>query len=267
MRKPIPVAAPIFSEEEAKSLYEVIMSGWVTMGPKVEQFEKEFAEYTHSKNAIAMFNGTVTLHSALAALGIGPGDQVIVPTLTYITTANVVLYQGADLVLCECDPLTYNVRVEDIEKVMNPKVKAIITVDMNGLPVDYDQIGDYARSKGIPFISDSAESLGAIYKNIPIGSQADMNSFSFFGNKNITTGEGGMITTNDDDLAKELRILRNQGQTGRYNHTHLGYNYRMTEMQAAIGIIQLKNLEKRIKMKEKIVDTYNANFESNEKIR
>ena len=262
--KRIPVATPIFSEAGAKAVYEVMQSGWVTMGRKVAEFEQAFATYVGVKHAIAMFNGTVTLHAALAALGIGPGDEVVVPTLTYISTANVVLYQGADLRLCECDPLTYNVRVQDIEAVVSPRTKAIIAVDMNGMPVDYEPIVAFAQQRGIAVIGDSAESLGAIYRGRPVGAQALMHSFSFFGNKNITTGEGGMITTSDDKLAAELRILRNQGQTVRYHHTHLGYNYRMTELQAAVGVVQFQSLSQRLEEKRRIVAAYDAHFADSE---
>jgi perosamine synthetase len=254
--KQIPVATAIFSDREAQAVYDVIKSGWVTQGAKVAEFEERFASYVGSKHAIAMCNGTVTMHAILSALGIGPGDEVIVPTLTYISTANVVLYQGAEVRLCECDPNTYNVRVSDLEKVVTERTKAIISVDMNGLPVDYDSIVAFAKKRNIALIADSAESLGAIYKGKKIGSQALVHSFSFFGNKNITTGEGGMVTTDDDFLASELRILRNQGQQGRYNHTHLGYNYRMTELSAAIGIIQLESIAQRIAGKKRVSEEY-----------
>jgi len=258
----IPVAAPVFTDDEARAVYEVMRSGWITMGSKVAEFEKDFAAFTGSKHAIAMSNGTATLHAALAALGVGPGDEVIVPTLTYISTANVVLYQGATLRLCECDPITYNVRVEDLEKVVSSHTKAIISVDMNGLPVDYEPIVKFAMDRKIALIADSAESLGAIYRGKAVGNQALVHSFSFFGNKNITTGEGGMLTTDDDDLATELRILRNQGQTSRYDHTHLGYNYRMTELQAAIGIVQLQSLHVRLKKKKHVVEVYTNHFKN-----
>jgi perosamine synthetase len=256
----IPVATAIFTEAEARAVYEVIQSGWVTMGPKVAEFEAAFAQHTGAKHAIAMFNGTVALHAALAALGIGPGDEVVVPTLTYIATANVVLYQGAELRLCECDPTTYNVRVEDLDKVVTARTRAIITVDMNGMPVDYDPILRYANERGIAVIGDSAESLGAVYRGEPVGKQAPIHAFSFFGNKNVTTGEGGMLTTSDDGVAAELRILRNQGQTERYRHTHLGYNYRMTELQAAVGLVQLESLESRLAEKRRIVERYTRRF-------
>lgn len=262
----IPVASPLFTDEEAKAVYDCMKSGWITMGPNVQRFESEFAKYVGSKHAVAMCNGTATLHVALASLGIGPGDEVIVPTLTYISTANVVLYQGAKLVLCECDPLTFNIRREDLEKVITSRTKAVISVDMNGLPVDYDDILNLLKEYNIPLVSDSAESLGALYKSRNIGSQADIHSFSFFGNKNVTTGEGGMLTTNNDKFAELFRILRNQGQSSRYNHTHLGFNYRMTDLQAAVGRIQLSTLNDRVKLKNNIVSLYNSQFSSCEMI-
>ena len=258
----IPVAAPVFSEDEAQAVYEVIRSGWVTSGPKVAEFEQNFADFAGVKHAIAMSNGTATLHAALVAIGVGPGDEVIVPTLTYISTANVVMYQGATLVLCECDPDTYNVRTEDLEKVVTKRTKAVIAVDINGLPVDFQSISKFCEKRNIHLIADSAESLGAIYKGQTIGSQALIHSFSFFGNKNVTTAEGGMLTTNDSEIAKTLKILRNQGQTARYYHTHLGFNYRMTELQAAIGIVQLNTLGERLKSKERIVAEYVKSFET-----
>tara|TARA_Y100001968_G_C19451174_1_gene768711 strand:+ start:3583 stop:4698 length:1116 start_codon:yes stop_codon:yes gene_type:complete len=265
--KKISLANPIFTKQEEEAVQSVIKSGWVTMGERVKKFEQNFARHAKSQFAIAMFNGTVTLHAALIALGVKPDDEVIVPTLTYISSANVVLYSGAKLVLCECNPQTYNIELEDIKKVITKKTKVILTVDMNGMPINYDQIIDFAKEKGISILGDSAESLGAIYKDSPIGSQVDLHSFSFFGNKNITTGEGGMLTTNNESLANELKILRNQGQESRYNHTRLGFNYRMTELQAAIGIVQLESLESRMLAKEKIVNTYNDYFSLCENIR
>lgn len=262
----IPVATAIFTEAEADAVYDVVRSGWVTQGPRVLAFEEAFARYVGAKHAIAMCNGTVTLHAILAALGVGPGDEVVVPTLTYISTANVVLFQGAELRLCECDPQTYNVRVADLEKVVTSRTKAIITVDMNGLPIDYDPIVAFARKRGITVVADSAESLGASYRGRIVGAQAPAHSFSFFGNKNVTTGEGGMVTTDDAALAAELRILRNQGQEGRYNHTRLGFNYRMTELSAAIGLVQLESLAARLAGKARVVAAYDRAFAGSELI-
>ena len=256
----IPVASATFSEADARAAYDVVKSSWVTQGARVAEFEEAFAAAVGAQCAVAMCNGTVTLHALLAALDIGPGDEVVLPTLTYIATANAVLYQGATPVLCECAPETYNVTAEILESAITPRTRAIITVDMNGLPIDYDSVLSVAARRGVPVIADSAESLGAVYRGRPVGGQARAHSFSFFGNKNITTGEGGMVTTNDVWLAARLRILRNQGQEGRYNHTHLGFNYRMTEVAAAIGLVQLRRLPEIVAGKERVVAGYRQGF-------
>jgi perosamine synthetase len=260
MSELIPVATPYIIEEDAKAVYDCVLSTWISMGKGVETFENQFAEYVGSKFAIAMNNGTSTLHASLAALGIGPGDEVIIPTLTYISTVNVVLFQGAKPILCESNPKTYNVDVGNVQKLVTKNTKAVITVDMNGLPIDYDQWKKFSDEYKIPIIADSAESCGAIYKNNYVGSQLFAHSFSFFPNKNLTTGEGGMVTTNDKEFAETLRILRNQGQDYRYNHIKLGYNYRMTDIQAALGKVQLGRMEWVAKKKEKIKNFYNQYF-------
>ena len=254
--KYIPVASPVIKEEEARAVYDVVKSGWISMGRKVKEFENMVCEYTGSRHSIAMNNGTSTLHAILMALDIGPGDEVIIPTLTYISSANVVLYQGATPVFCDNDPLTYNVTAESIREKISSNTKAIMTVDMKGLPVDFDSFKELSAETGIPFISDSAESYGSIYKGSFVGSQATAHSFSFFANKNITTGEGGIVTTNDLELFKKLRIIRNQGQEGRYNHTLLGNNYRMTDILAALGVEQLKRIDTILEKKVSIASFY-----------
>lgn len=252
----IPVASATFTEDDARAAYDVVRSGWVTMGKKVAEFEAAFADAVGARHAVAMCNGTATLHAILAALGIGPGDEVILPTLTYVATANAVLYQGATPVLCECDPITYNTTAGLIEPKLTARTRAIMTVDMNGLPIDYEPIVALGRQRGIPVIGDSAESLGAVYRGEPVGAQAAAHSFSFFGNKNVTTGEGGMVTTNDARLAEKLRILRNQGQEGRYHHTVLGFNYRMTDLAAAVGVVQLSRLKEVLDAKAAVAARY-----------
>ncbi len=257
----IPVAQPVLGEEEARAVYDVVKAGWITMGKKVEDFEAAVCAFTGAKHAIAMNNGTSTLHGILAALDIGPGDEVIVPTMTYISSVNAVLYVGATPILCDNDPLTFNVTPELVREKITRKTKAIMTVDMKGLPVDYDAFAALSEETGIPFISDSAESLGAVYKGRHVGgTPALAHSFSFFANKAITTGEGGMVVTNDADLVKRLRIIRNQGQEGRYNHTHLGHNYRMTDITAAIGIEQMKRVAGTIAEKDRLARRYNKAF-------
>ena len=258
--KNIPVANPCIGEEEAKAVYDVVRLGWVSMGEKVEEFEHDFAQHVGTKHAVATNNGTSALHIALIASGIKSGDEVLIPSITFISTANVVLYERAVPILVECDPKTYNISLEDAEKRLTQKTKAIIPVDMNGMPVDYDEVLGFAEKHGLTIIADSAESLGAAYKGNKIGCIAPVHTFSFFPNKNITTGEGGMVTTDDDDKALLMRQLMNQGQDYRYNHIHLGYNYRMTNVPAAMGIEQLKRVEFILKEKEKIVEIYKNAF-------
>lgn len=267
MEEVIPVANTYIGEEEAKAVYEVVKSGWLSMGKKVKAFEEDFKNKVGAEHAIAVNSGTSALHVALAALDIRRGDEVILPSLTFISTANTVLYQNATPVLVECCPKTYNTLAEEIEKKITKKTKAIIPVDMNGLPVDYDPILKVAKDYSIPIIFDSAESLGAEYKNKKIGGIAPIHMFSFFPNKNITTGEGGMITTYDERLAKKMRMILHQGQDYRYHHVILGYNYRMTELQAAMGIVQLKRLDWVVREKEKIAQRYNKIFQKTNNIK
>lgn len=263
----IPVASPRIGEEEAKAVYSVVKTGWISMGRKVKEFEDLVCEYTGAKYAVAMNNGTSTLHALLIALDVGPGDEVIVPSLTYISSANVVMYQGADLILCDSDADTFNTHLDYVREKITPRTKAIITVDMKGSPVDFDDFQRLSLETGIPVISDSAESFGAIYKNSKVGTQLLAHSFSFFANKNMTTGEGGMVVTNDESLYKRLLIIRNQGQEGRYNHTHLGNNFRMTDVCAAIGIEQLKKIDNILDCKVALAAYYDSAFEELQGIR
>lgn len=262
----IPVANTSLGLEEARAVYETVKSGWVSMGRGVEKFEREFCRFTGAKHAVAVNNGTAALHAALMALGVGEGDEVILPSLTFISTANVVLFQHAKPVLVECEPRTYNTTAEIIGRAITKKTKAIIPVDMNGMPVDYDEIIELGERKGIPVVADSAESLGAKYRGRKVGGIAGIHCFSFFPNKNITTGEGGMITLESGELAEKARIIRNQGQEGRYNHTVLGTNYRMTDVQAAIGREQLKKAGRVVGEKQKLAGRYNRAFAGNEMV-
>jgi perosamine synthetase len=251
------VANTYIGAEEADAVRQVVASGWLSMGRRVQEFEEAFARAVGGRSAIAVNNGTTALQIALMALEIeGPECEVIVPSLTYISTANVVLYQNAKVVLCECDPITYNTTAEIVESLITDKTKAVIVVDMNGMPADYGPILELAEKHGIQVIADSAESLGATYKGVRVGGQAPIHTFSFFPNKNITTGEGGMIVVADDGLAERMRIIRNQGQDFRYHHIALGGNFRMTEMQASIGAVQLGRLDWLIREKEAIARRY-----------
>tara|TARA_Y100000590_G_scaffold414035_1_gene510499 strand:- start:248 stop:1372 length:1125 start_codon:yes stop_codon:yes gene_type:complete len=259
----IPIAQPLLGEEEAKAVYHTIKSGWISMGKKVEEFEGLCCEYLNVKHAIAMNNGTSTLSSLLTALDIKYGDEVVVPNLTYISSANVIEYHSATPILADNDPRTFNISVDNIKNKITDRTKLVMSVDLKGQPVDYDEIIELCDRMGVPLIADSAESFGAIYKSKKVGSQALAHSFSFFANKNLTTGEGGLITTNDNELAKKLKIIRNQGQEGRYNHTHLGNNFRMNDITATIGIEQLKKIDQIINKKKIIADIYNDNFKEN----
>ena len=259
----IPVANTFIGEEEASKVYKTIKSGWISMGKKVQKFEADFAKFVDCKYALAVNSGTAALHLALIASDIKSDDHVLVPDITFASTAKVVLYENAKPILVECDPRTYNIDLLDAEKKITKKTKAIISVDMNGMPVDYDKITKFAKKYNLKFISDSAESLGAIYKNRKVGSIAPIHAFSFFPNKNLTTGEGGMITLNNKKMYEYMKKLRTMGQIERYNHQYLGYNYRMTDIAASIGIEQLKKVKQNVRYKQKIADKYDLAFKNN----
>ncbi len=262
----IPIARPIVNNREAKNVSSTIKSGWITMGKKVKELENKISKYIGVKHAILFNNGTSSLHAALIALGVKKGDEVIVPTLSYISSANVIEYCGAKPVFCEISPETFNVTYETIRKKITKRTKAIITVDLKGMPIDYDQIRKLKKKFKIPILSDSAEAFGAMYKENKVGSQMDVHSFSFFANKNITMGEGGLVTTNNNKIAKICQIIRNQGQKSRYNHIMLGNNYRPTDYAASMGLSQLKRVDYILKEKSKIASIYHKEFSKNKYI-
>jgi perosamine synthetase len=254
MSRKIPLANPNVGEEEAKAVYEVVKSGWLHEGEKVKEFEDNFAEYIGVKHAIAVFNGTVGLHAILHALKIGVGDEVIVPSFTFISTANSVLFTGAKPVFADIDEKTFNINPDDVLEKMTEKTKAIMPVHYGGQPADMKPLMEIAEDYNLYLIEDAAEAHGAVYGEKKVGSFGIAAMFSFTPTKNITTGEGGMITTNDDTLAKTLRLLKDHGQIGKYKHIILGFNYRMTEMQGAIGVVQLKKLDGIITKKRVIAN-------------
>ena len=255
----IPVANPFFDEQEIQLLNECIISGWVSSGgPFVTKFEKMVAEYTGTKYAISCSSGTSGLHLALLANDIGPGDEVIVPSLTFVATANAVTYTGAKPIFIDSDFKSWNIDPNLIEASITSKTKAIIPVHLYGLPAEMDAVNNIAKKNNLIVIEDASEAQGAKYKEKMIGTLGDAAVFSFFGNKIITTGEGGMIVTDSKSVADKCRILRDHGMTKerRYWHNVIGYNYRMTNMQAAIGVAQMNKIDKIIKKKQGIAKEY-----------
>ena len=263
-RTHIAVTNPLFDEEEIELLNECIVSGWVSSaGPFVTKFEDMMAEYCGTKYAVSCSSATSGLHLALLAKNIGPGDEVIVPSLTFIATANAVSYTGATPVFIDSDISTWNIDPSLIADAITPKTKAIIPVHLYGHPADMDPINDIAKKHNLYVIEDAAEAQGAKYKNKMVGSLADVAVFSFFGNKIITTGEGGMIVTDDADIADKCRILRDHGMSKdrRYWHEVIGYNYRMTNMQAALGVAQMSKINKILLRKKEIAEEYKSHLE------
>ncbi len=253
----IPISLPVTGEEEWLAVREPLMSGWLTSGPKVREFEQLFAERHHVKHAIAVTSATTALHLALVALDVKPGDEVIVPAFTWVSTANVVLYCGATVVFVDIDPATFNISIDDLKKKISNRTKAIIPVHLFGLCADMDRIKETAH--GIPLIEDAACAAGAAYKGKPAGSLGDIGCFSFHPRKSVTTGEGGMVTTNNDQLAEKISMLRNHGASVSEEQRHhgprpyilpdfnlMGFNYRMTDLQGAVGVVQLKKIDQFI---------------------
>jgi perosamine synthetase len=246
MRDMIPINQPSMGKEEIEAVVEVLKSGILTeksgRGPRVLQFEKEFAKFVGVKHAVAVSSGTAALHSSLLAAGIQPGDEVVVPSFTFSATAGAVVLAGGKPAFADIDADTYCVTRESIEAVLTRATKAIIPVHMYGLCADMDPILELARSRGIAVIEDAAQAHGAEYNGRKVGSLGDIACFSFYPGKNMTTGEGGMITTNDDDWAEQLKRIRTHGEERPYWVARQGHNYRMPEIAAAIGAVQLKRL-------------------------
>lgn len=248
MRRPIiPVCEPWLAGNELKYITEAVETNWISSaGGYIRRFETLFAEKMGARFGVACANGTVALHLALATLGLEPGDEVIIPTFTMIATANAVAYLGARPVLVDSEPVTWNMDVGQVEAKITPRTKAIIPVHTYGHPVDMDALMALAEKHGLFVLEDAAEAHGAHYKGRPVGSLGDAACFSFYGNKIITTGEGGMVTTNREDVARLAWNLRDHAfSTERHFwHKFMGYNYRMTNLQAAIGLAQTEQLEK-----------------------
>lgn len=245
----ISVAQPVLNGNERKYVLDCLDTNWISsVGKYIGAFEETFAAFCGVKHAIATNNGTTALHLALVALDLQPGDEVIIPTVTYIATANAVRYCGATPVLVDVQADTMNIDPAEIERKITPKTKGIIPVHLYGHPAEMEAINGIARKHGLWVVEDAAEAHGAEVSGRKVGSMGTCATFSFFGNKIVTTGEGGMVTTNDDALAQKLRLFRGQGMdlARRYWFPVVGYNYRMTNIQAAIGLAQMETIEKSL---------------------
>ncbi|MGV8174940.1 MAG: DegT/DnrJ/EryC1/StrS family aminotransferase [Methanothrix sp.] len=242
MRDFIPIAKPIIGEEEIAAVEGVLRSGMLAQGEAVKNFEDEFAAYLGVKNAIAVNNGTVALDLAVKALGLEKGSEVITPAFTFIATANCALYQGLCPVFADVDERTFNIDPDDLAERITERTRAVIGVHLYGQPFDLSAVREICQDRNIALIEDCAQAHGAEWRGRKVGSFGT-GCFSFYPTKNMTTGEGGMITTNDDSLAARLRLMRSHGDSGKYNHISLGYNYRMMNIQGALGLVQLRRLE------------------------
>jgi perosamine synthetase len=257
--KRIPVAEPVLAGNEQQYVMECLTSGWISgSGKFVTAFEERFAEFCGAKYAVGVFNGTVALHVALLALGVGEGDEVIVPDFTYIASANSVTYCQAKPVFVDIDPVTWTLDPADVARKITSRTRAIMPVHVYGHPADMDPLRALAAQHGLALLEDAAEAHGAAYRGQRIGSIGDVATFSFYGNKIITTGEGGMITTSDQGLAEHIRLLRGQGMDPRrrYWFPVVGYNYRITNIQAAIGLAQLERIDWFIERRIEVAGWY-----------
>jgi perosamine synthetase len=264
MQKFIPISQPSISEKEISYVNDAVSSGWVSsLGKYIDQFEEGFAKYCGVKYAIAVSNGTVAIHLALVALNIKEGDEVIVPDLTFIATANAVLYSGATPVFADIDPVNLCISPESVKNKITSRTRAIIPVHLYGHPADMDAINKIAEEYGLYVIEDAAEAHGAEIQGVKVGGLSFCSTFSFYGNKIITTGEGGMITTNDKSFYEKCRFLRDHAmdKNKRYWHTAMGFNYRITNLQAALGCAQLERIDDFIVKRKQIFDWYTKYLE------
>jgi perosamine synthetase len=259
----IPMAVPVLGKEELQNVTEAVKSGWISsLGPFVREFETRFSEFCGVRHAVAVSSGTTALHLALAVIGVGPGDQVILPSITHISAINAVIYQGGTPVLVDCEPDAWCIAVDAVCRSINEKTKAVIAVHLYGQMADMGALGEVAGRYGIPVIEDAAQAHGATLSGRKAGSLGHIGCFSFYSNKIITTGEGGMVTTDDDRVAERAAKLRDQAyeKSRRFMHRELGYNYRMTNMQAAVGVAQLGRIGEFIEHRRAIARRYRKHF-------
>ena len=270
-KKFIPYGRQWLDEDDINAVAEVLRSDWLTTGPKVAEFEEDFAESVGATHAVAVSNGTAALHCATHALGIGPGDEVIVPTMTFAATANCVIFEGATPVFADVDRDTLLIDTAEVESRITEATRAVIAVDYAGQPCEYDRLQAIADRYGLALIDDACHALGGRYKSRPVGSLADLNTFSFHPVKHMTTGEGGMVTTEDSELAGRMRLFRNHGiatdhhernrqDSWYYEMVELGHNYRLTDVQCALGITQLAKVSAWVERRQEIAACYDEAF-------
>lgn len=256
----IPIARPVIGQDEVAAVSEVLLSGMLAQGDKVAEFEQKFAGYCGTAQAVAVSNGTTALHAALLAAGIGPGDEVIVPAFSFIATATAVSMCGAKPVFADVDEQIFTISPDQVKERITEKTKAVIGVHLFGQPFDVDPVKEICETHNLALIEDAAQAHGALYHGVKVGNLGRAGCFSFYATKNMITGEGGMVTTSDKPMADRLRRIINHGQSEKYLHTELGYNYRMTDIAAAIGIVQLKKLDKFNMRRRKNAEYYTANL-------
>jgi perosamine synthetase len=267
----IPYGHQVIDETDIEAVVQVLRSDWLTTGPKVEEFEQAVAQYVGAPYAVAVSSGTAALHAAMYAIGVGPGDEVILPAMTFAATANSVLYQGGTPVFADVEPHTLLLDPREVAAKITPRTKAVVAVDYAGQPCDYEALRDIVGQHGVRLIADACHALGASCQGQPVGSLADLTVFSFHPVKHITTGEGGMVVTSHAELATRMRRFRNHGITSDhrqreqlgtwyYEMTDLGYNYRLTDLQCALGLSQLRKLDSWLTWRRSIAGLYDTNL-------
>ena len=261
IKKQIPVSSPVITRSDALSVFKVVKTGWVSSsGAEIVKFEDDLAKFVNRKYACAVSNGTAALEIAVKSLGVNKNDEIIMPSFTIISNAVAIIKNFAKPVLIDSDPVTWNIKISDIEKRITKKTKALMIPHIYGFPCEMDKILRLCKKYKLYLIEDAAEMLGQTYKGKKCGSFGDISTFSFYANKNITTGEGGMVLTNNKNLIKKIREFKNLsfGKIDRFNHTDISWNYRLTNMQAALGISQLKRIKGIVK-KKKFIGRYYYN--------
>jgi perosamine synthetase len=265
----INLSGPDISKAEIDAVTEVLKSGQLSCGPKVPEFEKAVSRFVGTKHALAVSSGTAGLHLLMRAIGIGPGDEVITTPFSFIASANCILFEGARPVFVDIDPGTWNIAVDRIESAVTPRTRAIIPVDAFGQVPDMDRIKALAAGHGLRVIEDSCEALGSKYRGKMAGSLADAGCFGFYPNKQITTGEGGMITTDDDEIARLCASLRNQGRDtglGWLSHERLGYNYRLSDVACAIGLVQMGRIDEIMAKRARVAAWYGQRLADEQRV-